>query len=196
MPHVSLRWAAAITIGASHLIAPSTILASEYGCTVLLCLAHPDGPEAVTQCIDPIRKLRQDLARGRPFPSCEEASADGSTRAQLATSRYPPCPSGTQALPQGAFARAASISLQTATPVRGIGEGSDTGYSGDESVAMPPKICVGAQTATAYEVLDTTDNATPVAVGLYRDIVQLNANEGNAVDIYINNQRTRQVQLR
>lgn len=53
-------------------------LASDYGCRVLLCLANPNGPEAVSECVPPIERLYDDLAEGRPFPTCEEMSANGS----------------------------------------------------------------------------------------------------------------------
>ena len=52
--------------------------ASEYGCTVLLCLSNPNGPKAVSVCVPPIEQLFSDLALGLPFPSCNLASAPDS----------------------------------------------------------------------------------------------------------------------
>jgi hypothetical protein len=51
-----------------------TAKASEYGCTVLLCLANPasnGGPKGVAECVPPIEQLYTDLAKGRPFPPCD-----------------------------------------------------------------------------------------------------------------------------
>jgi hypothetical protein len=44
--------------------------ADDYGCQVLLCLSNPAGAMAVAQCVPPITKLYEDLAKGRPFPTC------------------------------------------------------------------------------------------------------------------------------
>ena len=52
-------------------------IASDYGGKVLLCLANPNGPEAVSECVPPIEQLYSDLADGDPFPTCDEMSANG-----------------------------------------------------------------------------------------------------------------------
>jgi len=46
-----------------------------WGCEVLLCLANPGGWSAIPACHPPMARLRQHLARKRPFPSCPQASA-------------------------------------------------------------------------------------------------------------------------
>lgn len=180
-------------LGASLIATAHSGTASEYGCTVLLCLSHPDGPEAVAQCVDPIRRLRQDLARGRPFPSCEEASADGSTRAQLSNSRYPPCPQGTAELANGEYAMLAGSISPDVLPVRGIGDGSLAAYSGNEVRTLPAKTCVAHRTGVTQVVIGPADSATPIEIGLYRDLVQIEATEGVAIDVIIRNQLYRQV---
>jgi hypothetical protein len=47
------------------------------GCLVLLCLAAPSW-SAIPQCVSPVRQLFQDLARGKPFPTCAMAGAGNS----------------------------------------------------------------------------------------------------------------------
>ncbi|HEY9105099.1 MAG TPA: hypothetical protein VIN58_00360 [Roseateles sp.] len=44
------------------------------GCTVLLCLAAPSW-RSIEQCVPPVRQLLRDLARGKPFPTCNMAGA-------------------------------------------------------------------------------------------------------------------------
>lgn len=46
-----------------------------WGCEVMLCLANPGGWSAIPACHPPMDRLRQHLARKRPFPSCPQASA-------------------------------------------------------------------------------------------------------------------------
>jgi hypothetical protein len=75
---------------------------SDWGCEVLLCLANPAGPTAVSECVPPIRRLWRHLARGKPFPTCTMASGpNGSSFAQVGHSHYDPCPAGTTALGWG-----------------------------------------------------------------------------------------------
>ena len=51
------------------------------GCLVLLCLAAPSWSN-VPQCVDPVRSVLRDLARGRPFPSCPSSGGGNSARNQ------------------------------------------------------------------------------------------------------------------
>lgn len=51
------------------------------GCLVLLCFAAPSW-SSVAQCVDPIRQVLRDLARGRPFPSCSMSGAGNSASNQ------------------------------------------------------------------------------------------------------------------
>lgn len=50
-------------------------LASDWGCTVLMCLSNPAGPEAVSQCVAPIQKLWHHLSHGGSFPTCAMGSS-------------------------------------------------------------------------------------------------------------------------
>ena len=71
------RWTlAALSLSAMALIAgvlPSQARAAD-GCMVLLCLAAPSWSNVV-QCVDPVRQTLNDVARGRPFPSCSTAGS-------------------------------------------------------------------------------------------------------------------------
>lgn len=57
------------------LAAPSARAAD--GCLVLLCLAAPSW-RAIPQCVPPIRQLFKDLAKGKPFPTCNMSGAGNS----------------------------------------------------------------------------------------------------------------------
>lgn len=48
-----------------------------HACEVAMCMANPDGPTAVSQCIPPMQKLQRDLARGKAFPRCPFVSNSG-----------------------------------------------------------------------------------------------------------------------
>jgi hypothetical protein len=52
--------------------------ADDWGCTVVLCLANPKGPTAVSECVPPIKKLWSELAKGHAFPSCDMNSSGAS----------------------------------------------------------------------------------------------------------------------
>ena len=47
------------------------VLADDWGCQVLLCLADPRGPETESACVPPIEKLWTALAHGKSFPTCD-----------------------------------------------------------------------------------------------------------------------------
>lgn len=47
------------------------------GCLVLLCFAAPSW-RAIPQCVPPITKVLRDLARGKPFPTCNMAGGGNS----------------------------------------------------------------------------------------------------------------------
>lgn len=47
------------------------------GCLVMLCLAAPSW-RSVPQCVPPVQQVMHDLARGRPFPTCDTAGAGNS----------------------------------------------------------------------------------------------------------------------
>jgi hypothetical protein len=61
-----------------------------WGCTVFLCLANPQGPTAAAACVPPINKLWSELAKGHDFPSCDTGSSSSSVQNQWASPSY--CP--------------------------------------------------------------------------------------------------------
>jgi hypothetical protein len=151
--------------------------ASQYGCTVLLCLSNPAGPTAVAECVPPIRQLWRDLARGRPFPTCEEAN--GSALAGLVTEPYDPCPADSHALPAGAFAAVSEAVLpagQYPTLQQffvGIGEGNQTSelWSATPISATDvsrSKVCVvGEPIGTSLGLVYTNDSTKIAEVPIY-----------------------------
>ncbi|WP_256927793.1 hypothetical protein [Caballeronia sordidicola] len=54
---------------------PSPVLADDWGCQVLLCLADPRGPETESECNPPIEKLWNALEHGKRFPTCDLSSS-------------------------------------------------------------------------------------------------------------------------
>src|SRR5690606_14069569 len=76
--------------------------ASDYGCTVLLCLSNPAGPKAVSECVPPIDRLFRDLRKGRSFPSCDMATGPGGrSYARQVYDPYDPCPAPLKPAPRG-----------------------------------------------------------------------------------------------
>jgi hypothetical protein len=158
-------------------VSGTNVQASQYGCTVLLCLSNPAGPTAVAECVPPIRQLWRDLARGRPFPTCEEAN--GSALAGLVTEPYDPCPKGSRALPAGELAAVSDTappSGQYPTLQQffvGIGEGNPTGDPW-AATAIPAtdvsreKVCVvGEPIGLGLGVVITNDTSTMAEVPIY-----------------------------
>lgn len=70
------------TLLALLLALPTTSFAAD-GCMVLLCLAAPSW-QNIGQCVDPVRQVLRDLARGKPFPSCDMSGAGNSASNQPA----------------------------------------------------------------------------------------------------------------
>ena len=42
-----------------------------FACTVAMCMANPDGPTAVQECVEPIRKMHERLRKGKAMPHCK-----------------------------------------------------------------------------------------------------------------------------
>lgn len=183
------------------LLASPVAQASDYGCKVLLCLANPNGPRAVSECRPPIDKLFHDLARGRSFPTCDLASAPGQNGgrswAQQTTNWYDPCPAGTTALASGSYAiQGATVPTRPGanTPVfLGIGEGNG-GWSQDDQ--YPQKTCVGTRVGTTRVYINNgqDEGMTVQSAAVYDRVVQLdNARSPRAIDVYVDSQLYRRV---
>lgn len=79
--------ATAVVLVGSGWSAPA--IASDFGCQVLLCLANPGGPTQYEACVPPITKLWEQLAIGRPFPTCTEGGVSGTkTHGKRGSSSY------------------------------------------------------------------------------------------------------------
>jgi hypothetical protein len=128
--------------------------AAPWGCVVLLCLANPQGPMTVPQCVEPIRRLFSLLRARQPFPSCPMSRGpSGGAIARLGSDYYDPCPVGTTPLPVGQLAysdnvttltsasSSASTSLQLIDPVANVAPATGTTASEGASAAVPPRVC-------------------------------------------------------
>lgn len=87
---------AVVILGSSlALTIPSISHASDWGCTVLLCLAGPW--KSISECQGPVHDLFRHLAKGGSFPSCD--MSDGNDDSQNFTRRgvdyVEDCPSNT-----------------------------------------------------------------------------------------------------
>ena len=161
--------------------------ASDYGCQVLLCLANPAGPTAVSQCIPPITRLWQDLASFRGFPSCDEASASGA-RAVIGSSYFDPCPEGTTALAADQY----GVLPPLTDPYAGIGSGDN--LQPDENNMLPGKVCVGNRVGTANVWIGPEDTGGYQAIGVYDRLVLLDAAANpRTIDVYVNSLLYRRV---
>jgi hypothetical protein len=61
---------AALVLLPPYCISSSHARADDWGCQVLLCLSNPGGPTQYAECIPPIQRLWNELAKGRAFPTC------------------------------------------------------------------------------------------------------------------------------
>ncbi|WP_426401018.1 hypothetical protein ACN9M1_27480 (plasmid) [Ralstonia sp. R-29] len=160
------------------LVAAGHASASDYGCKVLLCLANPasnGGPKGVAECVDPINRLYNDLAHGRPFPRCEEAEATGN-RAVPVNDPFDPCPSP----------------LQPAEPDQYVVQGQSSANSvfGYSQTAAPQlgatagqRACVG-RFVGRYQMGGNDDGTT---INVYDRVVWQKAQSPRAIDLYQDN---------
>ena len=179
-----LRFLATVTLSGLGI---SNAEASDYGCQVLLCLANPAGPTAVSQCIPPITRLWEDLAHFRGFPSCEMAAAGG-TRAEIGSSYFDACPTGTTPLSAGAY----GVLPALGDPYAGIGSGDD--LRPDEFGMLPAKVCVGAWITNARVWIGPEDTGGYQSIGVYDRLVVIDPSPSpRTIDVYINNLLFRRV---
>ncbi len=186
----------AVFLGAAC-VSFSTEAEDLWGCQVLLCLANPDGAEALSECRPPIERLHEHLRHGHPFPSCPSG---GSASARPTSSYYDLCPAGTTELPIGQFGAAAS----TRTVVySGIGDGGDAAQRnyGGMQTQSPPKVCVGRRVGQGIVYLPAQsggDRGGPGylahVVRYYDQLMVLPAhNSPRVIDVYIGNARYKRV---
>jgi len=164
--------------------------ADDWGCQVLLCLANPQGPTAVAQCVPPITKLWTALAAGHPFPQCSMAGADN--YAQPVVNYYNNCPAGTSPAAAGqsviqATGPLPSVSYaQSVSTGIGTGEGLYPGSQGLSNLTLPPLVCVGG--AAQGTTLVSTGGMSFIEATAYPQVVNLPPQEnGNVINVYVNN---------
>lgn len=186
----------AIFLGATC-VSLSTEAEDLWGCQVLLCLANPDGAEALSECQPPMERLREHLRHGHPFPNCPTG---GSAYARPTSSYYDLCPAGTVELPEAQFGAAAAA---TRVVYRGIGDGGNAAHRnyGGMQTQIPPKVCVGRRVGQGTVYLPTQGGGERGGpsyqahfVGYYDQLVVLPAhNSPRVIDVYIDNARYKRV---
>ena len=67
------NWRCAAILGIASLPARA-----DWACEVILCLANPQGPTAVSACVPPIKKLWSELVKGHGFPFCDMKTSGAS----------------------------------------------------------------------------------------------------------------------
>jgi hypothetical protein len=170
------------------------------GCTVLLCLANPAGPMAVSQCVPPIKQLFKDLAKLKPFPTCD-MSGPGNF-AQNLTTYYDRCPAGTADLAPNQYA------LQSAVPIPnfvqdentvlalGIGDGNNIQpqqYDGG-TYPLPPKVCVKDKVGEVIVKIGSGEDSQYKVAEVYKSVVILDPQSSpNAIDVFVNSEHFRRV---
>jgi hypothetical protein len=175
--------------------------ADMWGCEVLLCLANPAGPMAVKECVRPISRLWKHLAKGRAFPTCTMAKGPhGSSYAQPGHSYYDPCPEGTSALDNGAYAIQGTTlphfyGSHTGTLYTGIGNGDGlTLGHGDDYSPLPGKVCVAKKLGTTMISVGGADSGSTYSVGMYDKVVVMDpAGSPRIIDVYIDDKLFRRV---
>ncbi len=179
---------AALLLGGALLAGKAS--ASDYGCRVLLCLANPAGPTAVAQCVPPITQLWRDLARLRPFPTCDEARP---AQAVQNTTWYDPCPVGLTALDAGLLAYQVGQDVGDA-PAPGIGEGDNVQPDPQNGISLARKVCVGTQVGQVQVQIGSGDNFATATVDVYDRVAIFDpATSPNVIDVYLDNALYRRV---
>lgn len=193
-----------------------------FGCTALLCISNPAGPEAVPQCVEPIGRLKSILRSGGAFPTCEDAQ--GVAEVKKAPPNSEECPSGLSELGPGqtalreADAPRAGQGFGLVAPLIGytipeqaIPQGiAAANYSAEtlSNLEPPrPRICVGQFVGTTTYLLLRTSlegnqaphNPAPaeqVKADVYETVAEVAPYVGkNRWDIYINGRLYRTVNL-
>lgn len=187
-----MKWKA-LLIGVS-LFGFSSLASAVDGCKVLLCLANPNGPKAAAACVPTINELFDDLAHFKPFPTCSMASGpNGKSYAKQNMSYYDPCPTGTTALAQGAYAVLGSQGQPALYTGIGSGDGMEPG-TGDNYSPLPGKVCVGSKTGSTTVQTGSGDNYATVEADIYTSVVvQDPQGSPRIIDVFIDEQLFRRV---
>lgn len=190
----------ALLLGAGLLFSSPGANASDYGCRVLLCLANPKGPTAVSECEPPIRQLFRDLAKGKPFPRCDFSGPGGSsskgTYAAQGYGWYDDCPKGTSPLATRELGFVKG--REKDGPVMGIGDGStwDTEVAlggGSNFNQSAQKVCVGPVVGKA-QYIDMVGGNGNIDVPVYSNVVLIDRSSSpRYIDVFVDNNLYRRV---
>lgn len=170
--------------------------ASEYGCTVLLCLSNTQGPKAVAECRPPVDRLYRDLHEGRPFPTCDEANqtGQGGNYAEPVNDPYDPCPAPLQVadhqamVVQGAPRAPASSSRFQSTVFDIVGSPQPSERTTDTGMAGP-RACVG-ESVGSYRVGGAEDG---YLVTVFHQVLWQPAQSPRAIDVFNQNKLVQRV---
>lgn len=174
--------------------------ASDYGCTVLLCLSDPRGPRTESECRPPIDKLFRDLAKGRGFPSCAMAGSSSTGEGSFAkyvSKPFDVCPTGLTPK-SGYIAKGDPKDYENNRKNRwrylskGTHAFSDSreGSSYGESRPVAPRACVKNHLGSYTFWDDETRNT----VNVYEEVVwQKRHRNPRAIDVYIDSEHYKRV---
>lgn len=176
-----------------------------WGCEVLLCLANPNGPKAVSECQPPIDKLFKCLAKTHPcsFPKCPMAG-EGNYAKQLSDSFDPCSLKGMDDGPVGYLAEGRINDeklFQNMRSGRKLLRGkSKYNYGGDHYFSDESggywggtKACVAGYQGTAYEAYtcqqDSGDSSYTTTcyrpVKVYEKVLWQKPQSRRAIDVFI-----------
>lgn len=182
---------------------------SRWGCEVLLCLANPNGPRAVSECRPSIDKLFDCLSWRHPckFPSCPMAG-EGNYAKQLSDGFDPCALQGMEDAPQGWIVEGnINDNNQFKTDRRNnkflrkmnsqYNWGGEHWFKASEDSAGywgGTKACVKGSQGTAYEAYTCTDNSGDSSstttcyrpVKVYEKVVWQKYQSRRAIDVFIN----------
>ena len=201
------------TTGEAGLVLPNGFVAEEltgdalWGCQVFLCLANPNGPKAVAECVPPIDRLINECFKPKPkdrkpFPKCPQAGAGNYSR--VISSPWDPCElKGMTAAPRGWIAEgeppesvwnfprhARRDTGKHTEPVFNsqgavwVSSGDDSSDGRWETSSAGTLACVRGEPTGRYTVCDS-DGESCRTVSVYREVVWQKPQPWTAIDTYV-----------
>lgn len=170
-----------------------------WGCEVLLCLANPNGPKAVSECHPPIDKLFKCLAKHNPcdFPKCPMAG-DGNYAQQLRDGFDPCSIKGMDDAPKGYIAEPGPINKwgKQTTKNQGFNYGGEAWSEECDSegrncrdVMVGTKACVKKPLGVIRQEYSCGDSEEPRTcyrtVRLYEEVLWQKYQSRRAIDVFI-----------
>lgn len=174
-----------------------------WGCEVLLCLANPNGPRAVSECRPPIDKLFKCLAKPHhpcKFPTCPMAG-EGNYAKQLNDSFDPCSLQGMEDAPKGYLTQGnlndSSLFKTGRRNQKYLKKRASYNHGGeikindeDGSYWGGSKACVRGYQGVAYEAYECGDSESSSTcyrpVKVYEEVVWQKQQSRRAIDVFIN----------